>query len=461
MARATGGWRLPSAEGPRHEESRITTLTLLTGVVVLYGVLNARGFSRALALAGATPVGAAAILGAVAVPTFYAVALGAAAGVVLRFLHHLRSSPAGAIDRVPGIRPLVLLFVVAVLVTLLSPMIFDGLRVLASGGGDARLASGVLTKSNLAQIAYLLLSLCVVVYLARSPSAGPEIVGTAAILATLLSLWAWSGRYGVPYPTGVFDNSPAFIFIDTLAGGLPRVRGIFSEPAGLAGSCLITLAYSASRLGTVAGPRRLGLVVTIMIAVFLGSISTSATFFVAGAVLAVLALAVGASRFLLRRGPLSGAAVTVVCAAAIAALWVLPLISNFLGSVVEQKVGSSSYDDRSGADAYSYKLVVDTLGLGVGLGSNRASSFAASLLSTVGVVGTLLFVVAVAVLLRETWGIRAVRPVAWALMALLVTKVISGPDLADSSGILWLSLGVLARAALTKSATPASDTARA
>jgi len=436
-------------------------MTLLTVVVVLYGVLSARGYGRALALAGATPVGAAVVLGSVAVPTFYAAALGAAVGVALRFLQHVRSSAGDEVDRVPGVRPLVLLLVVSIVVTLVAPMLFNGLPVLPSGGGQLHLASGVLTKSNIAQIAYLSLSVCVVVYLARSRTGGAELVGTAAILATVLSLWAWSSRYGVPYPTGVFDNSPSFAFIDTLPGGRLRVRGIFSEPAGLAGSCLITIAYATSRVGLVTGVRRLGLVLVIAIALTLGSISTSATFFVAGALLAAVAVAVGASRFLLRRGTLSGVAVTTVCAVAIAALWALPRLTNFLGAVVEDKVGSSSFDDRSGVDDYAYKLTFDTFGFGVGLGSNRASSFAASLLSTVGVLGTLLFVAAVVVLLRDTWHLRAVRPVAWALTALLITKVISGPDLADSSGILWMSLGVLGRAALARSSLPVPRPTRA
>ena len=108
----------------------------------------------------------------------------------------------------------------------------------------------------------------------------------------------------------------------------------------------------------------------------------------------------------------------------------------------------SSYSDRSAADRYSYHLAWDTLGIGVGVGSNRASSFAATLLSTVGIAGTLLLAVVIWVLVRDAWPVRTVRPVVWALGALLIAKVISGPDLNDTSGILWMSLGVLAHAAL-------------
>ncbi len=415
---------------------------------MLLGVLHPKGYGLALALGGATPIGAALVLGAVALPTFYAVAVGAAVGIVLRHLQRVRWSPGVVLAPVPGARPLVLLVVVGVLVTLIAPMVFDGLPVLSPGGEGNRLMAGVLTKSNIAQIVYVILSVCVVVFLARSKSIGPEVVGIAAITTTTLSLWAWTHQVaGVPFPEGLFDNSPAFTFQNTFPGGAPRVRGILSEPAGLAASSLITIAYTASRLRSVQGLRRLLLLLALAAAVLLGCVSTSATFFVAGVALAAIALAVAASRFVLNGGSLSRSTTLIVCTAAIAALWLLPWSANFIGAIVDEKVGSNSYDDRSGSDAFSLTLLVDTLGLGTGLGSNRASSFAASLLSTVGIIGALLLATAIWVLVRDTWPVPLVRPVTWALIAQLLVKVISGPDLADTSGILWLSLGVLAHAA--------------
>lgn len=420
--------------------------------MIAIGVFNRGGYARALGLAGATPIGAAAVVGAVAVPTFYAVAVGAAIGLALRLLHEART-PEEPTTTVPASRSLVLLVVVGVLVTLVAPLLFNGLRVLTSRGAS-HLTAGVLTKSNFAQIIYLVLSVAVVFFLARARWAGPEVVGTAACLATLLSFWAWSGTtFGVPFPVGLFDNSPAFTFQDVLPGGGPRVRGIFSEPAGLANSSLVSLAYGAARLRAVTGLRRIGLIAVMAMAGYLGVISTSATFFVAGAGLGVIAILVAASSLLFGRGSLSRGVATTLCAAAISSVWLLPLLTNTLAQVISDKVVSSSYSDRSQADRYSYELAWDTLGLGVGVGSNRGSSFAATLLSTVGIVGTLLLAVVIWVLVRDAWPARSVRPVVWALAALLIAKVISGPDLADTSGILWMSLGVLAHAALRHRAT--------
>jgi hypothetical protein len=416
--------------------------------VVVYGVFNRRGYGRALALGGATPVGAAFVVGAIAVPTFYAVAVGAVAGVVLRLLQRSRQESARTTRPVTGSRLLVLFVVGAVLTTLVAPLLFNGLPVLRPEGEGAALAAGVVTKSNLAQLAYLLLSVAVVAFLARSRWAGPELVGTATCLATLLSLWSWAHlNAGLPYPEGVFDNSPAFAFIQTLPGGAPRVRGIFSEPAGLASSCLVTIAYCASRFGQVQGVRRLGVLLVGAAALFLGSISTSTTFLIAGIALVAVAAVVTTSSFVLRGGSLQRSAVSALCAAALASLFLLPYLAAVIGKEVGDKVGSSSYVDRSSSDSVSLRLLLDTFGIGTGVGANRGSSFFATLLSTVGIVGTVLFVAVVVVLVRGAWNVRQARPAAWALIALLIAKAVSGPELSDSTGVLWLSLGVLAHAA--------------
>ncbi len=414
-----------------------------------------------MALGAATPIGAAVVVGGVSVPTFYAVAVGALIAVALQLLRDSRSEFAVVSPPVPANRSLVLFTVVSVLITLVAPLLFNGLPVLSPTGPTSALLAGVLTKSNMAQIAYLVLSVGVVAYLARARWTGPEIVGTAAGLATLLSFWAWSHMAaGVPFPEGVFDNSPTFVFQSVFPGGAPRVRGIFSEPAGLATSCLVTIAYCASRMRQVRGLRRLGLLTLGSAAAFLGQISTSTTFLVAGVVLVALAAVAGVAHFVLRRGSISTGSTVTLCSAAIASVWLLPYVANTVGREVESKVGTSSYADRSSADSTSYGLVIDTLGLGTGLGANRASSFAASLLSTVGIVGTALFVTVVFVLVRRAWPVLRVRPVIWALAAALIAKVVSGPDLSDSSGILWLSLGVLAHAGLNGGEVPRSEVPR-
>lgn len=424
----------------------MTTLTLLTLVVIAYGVAGRRGYVRALALGGSTAAGAALVAGGTAVPTFYAVAMGAAVGV---FLGTLRCGPLPATTRrrlPPGGAMLVVFFAWAVLVTVVAPFLFDGLPVLSADGSPRVLGAGTVTTSNLAQIVYLALGLCVFVVVARSPFSGPELIGLAAGLTTVLSAWRYLSDLGVPFPSGVFDNSPAFAYVETDVGGAERFRGILSEPAGLALSSLVTASYMFSRAVRVRGSHRVGVLSVAGLAVLLGAVSTSATFVVAGMVLLVIAglwLGLG---FVLRRSSFSAVSSVLLCLVVIAALWFLPLATAFVQTTIDDKVSSSSFEDRGSSDTGSYDIFFDTYGVGAGLGSTRGSSFVPSLLSTVGIPGTLLFGLVVVGLIVRAASVREYRPVVWALAALLVVKIISGPDLSDSSGILWLSLGLLARA---------------
>ncbi|WFG44919.1 hypothetical protein [Pseudonocardia alni] len=427
----------------------MTTLTLLTLAIIAYGVLRRDGYPRALALGGATPAGAALVVGSVAVPTFYAVALGAAVAVVLGVVGGgpFRRTPRRPLP--PGVGLLVLFASWGVLVTLLAPLLFDGQPVVLPSGPGAQIQAGALTSSNIAQTIYLVVGICVVVLIARSRSAGPELVGLAAGLVVVLSLWRYGNvEAGLPFPEKVFDNAPFFHYIETAPGGVQRFRGVLSEPSALAGSCLVAICYLVPRSAQIGGWRRWAALMLATAAGYLGVISTSTGFLVAAVVVMMVAIATFLLGFLARRTSVSGVATVVAAGMVVLALWLVPIVAGFVEAEVGDKVGSASYDERSGADLASYDTFLDTFGLGVGLGANRASSFLAGLLSTVGIVGALLLVGAIAELVRRSWPVREYRPVVWALVALLTLKVIAGPDLSDPSGVFWIALGLLSRAAL-------------
>ena len=426
----------------------MTSLTFVTVLIIAYGVLGRNGYGRALAFGGVTASGAAAVVGNIAVPTFYAVALGTVVALGLNLLGNSKT-PAPARRTFPPAVSLLLFFLIwSVLVTLVAPVLFDGMTVLLPAG-PTRLTSAAFTSSNIAQVVYLSLGVSVVLFLARSARSGPEIVGLLAGLTTVLSLWRYLHQLvGLPFPEGVLDNSPSFAYIETAPNDVERFRGIASEPAGLAGSCLVTIAYMLPRSLQVRGWRQAGALLVAAAAAYLGAISTSATFVVAGVAIALIATLAHALGFLLRRTPVSAIASVVGCTLAVVAIWILPIIADFVETTVNEKVGSSSFTERSASDSASLGVFIDTFGFGVGLGANRASSFMPGLLSGTGIIGTLLFVAAVLTLIRRSAPVREYRPVVWALVGLLVVKVIAGPDLSDTTGVLWISLGLLSHAAL-------------
>lgn len=427
----------------------MTTLTVSTLLIMLLGAVTRLGYGRALALGGATGAGAAFVAGTTAVPTFYAVAAGAAVAVGLDLLQRGRRGPELQ-HRLPPASSLLLgFFLWSVFVTLLAPLFFNGQAVLTPNGVGAELTAGIVTTSNIAQMGYLFLGVCVVILLGRSRRATPQILGLAAGLTTVLCLWRYFHQtFGLPFPDDVFDNSPAFSYVETAPKGVQRFRGILSEPAGLAVSSLVTMSYMLPRALRVRGVRRIGAVLIAAAACYLGIISTSATFVVGGGlVLAVVGASLGLG-FLARRVSIGAVATVVGCILVLVALAVLPVVYGFVEDTINAKVSSSSYTDRSGANGDSYSIFLDTWGFGVGLGSSRASSFLPGLLSTTGLPGTLLFVAAVVTLLVRSAQVDAYRPVLWALVTLLLVKVVSGPDLSDSTGILWIALGLLSQAAV-------------
>lgn len=424
----------------------MTSLTLISMLVVIYGAFSKKGFARAVAIGGITPAGAALVAGTVAVPTFYFVALGA---LVALASSSGTDEPVELAGKVPtGIPGLTVFFGWCTFITVMAPFLFDGLRTHVPSIPVNVLTAGSLTSSNIAQVAYLFLGIAVVLLLARTRGAGPPLLGLTLGGTTLLCLWAYLGTLGVPFPKGWFDNSPTFKYIQTEVGGAERFRGIFSEPAGLALSCVATSAYMGARSLRTAGATRVGCIAVALVAIYLGVVSTSATFLVGGlAVLAVGITAYGLG-FLARKFSLNASVIMLSPILVLLAVVALPILGSFVQAAIDAKVSSSSFDDRGSLDDYSYAAFRESMGLGVGLGSNRGSSFFASLLAATGLFGVVLLALSITSLVRNAWSVVRYRPVIWTLVAVLSVKVVSGPDLSDTSGILWICLGLLANAAM-------------
>jgi hypothetical protein len=125
-------------------------------------------------------------------------------------------------------------------------------------------------------------------------------------------------------------------------------------------------------------------------------------------------------------------------------------ISLILDNVIFNKTDSTSYQQRSYADALAIKIFVETYGVGVGLGSHKANSLFLTLLSNVGIAGLVLFGSFVYGLLRSLF-VRgdaprdrfrhAMAPFQWGLVGLIAVHIGSNPNL--STLTLWLQMGGL------------------
>jgi uncharacterized membrane protein YeiB len=193
---------------------------------------------------------------------------------------------------------------------------------------------------------------------------------------------------------------------------------------------------------------RLALIVGTMAAL---ALSTSSTAFIGLAGAAVWAT----GRYVLwplivgdRRNPRAAVAVVAMGVAVVCVFAASSTLRELVRQMVLEKNDSSSYEERSGSDAVSTGLVAATWGLGVGLGSNRGSSFGPSLLSTVGVAGAVGLAGVMVHLIRPPHrGLSPLakpwhEPLAAGLLGVVGTKLVSSPDLVTPS--MWaLMAGLL------------------
>lgn len=339
-------------------------------------------------------------------------------------------------------------------ITLLGPVLFDGTDVLLPRGGiDAQVADPTpleFTISNFAQVAYLVLAAVVICMFARFRRLSPHLLAPGLALAAVLSLWRLlHDQAGLPFPTTFFDNSTNVAYVDGTPDGGYRLRGVFPEPSALALYSIATIAYGVAMLARTRHWHRwayLALVAAALVNLFW---SRSGTAVVAGVAVLGLALVVAVVRAV-RNGAAVMPVAFLLCVAGGAFLAVADRAVGFVVDVVEDKLGSSSYANRTGADGYSLRLVVDTWGLGLGLGSNRPSSLWPMLLSCVGIVGTVLFAALVLRLVLRTASLGPWRPVMWVTVAAVLTKSIAGSHLTDP--LLVLSLALCAHASASAAA---------
>lgn len=438
----------------------ITPLGILAGIALLLAAASRiRPISVFAASAGLT-IGCSVIVGGESVTVFYTLALGFAAHLGYAWfsgrrtiwrstsLHLLPEQ-----DRwyaLPGAPVLLFFGMWCALITLVGPTLFRGYPVLVPRGGiDAQVQDpGTLdyTVSNFAQLLYLLLGLATILVVARARAPVGQLVGIALGLQAALVFWRLlSVNTGVPFPEGFFDNSTNVHFIESTSTGETRFRGIMAEPSSLGEGSLATVAYFAARVPLARGGGRLLSMVLVVMAVISGLLSTSAAFVAAGLVCAAVALVVAFVGFTLRRSAVSPLLALVICGSVVMAAVSYREVLRLVGQVASEKVGSSSYHSRSGADLFSLNLTLDTWGLGTGLGSNRPSSMIAALLSCVGVPGTLALFAFMTIMVTANWHRRLLRPTIWALVAIVVSKIVAGPTTLEP--IPALCLGVLAHAA--------------
>lgn len=215
------------------------------------------------------------------------------------------------------------------------------------------------------------------------------------LLSVLLNLGETYG--GLDTGLSLVRNGGYAVMVGGEQGGLQRITGPFSEASAFASFTLPVFAFHASlwlqgERGRACGTVALWLLLVILMAtsstgyVALGLYATGLVALRLPHVLAPSALRLWRSLAIL--GLLG---LVVLAAAALFRQGAADKLLHFFNTVLGQKLQSSSGMERMQWNLQGLRNLVDSYGLGVGLGSTRASSYLIMLLANLGVIGTLLY----------------------------------------------------------------------
>ncbi len=194
----------------------------------------------------------------------------------------------------------------------------------------------------------------------------------------------------------------------TMEGGFWRIAGPYSEASTFGAVSLAGLAFSYTYWRRTNSRFAAGIAATLFLLLLL---STSTTAYVGLALLgipvALSLLRALASARPSRQDVLLVVLLTVLCLAIMAvslgnARFFEPLM-RLIDQMVTHKMSSASGQERAYWNYKSLQAFFDTSGLGIGLGSSRASSWPIAVLSQLGVVGALLIAMLLAALV---WPLR-------------------------------------------------------
>lgn len=363
-------------------------------------------------------------------------------------------------SHMPQSKWLLIFGAIAIASTIALPIIFSGTPVydpkIGIDDGLFNRPPLSLGLNNVAQaifVAWHLATAYAVLAIAFSPQKTRKFYVFAFYLAVFfIFAQSFCSLTGIPYPDSLIRNNPGYGIITDTELVLHGVRcpGTFTEPS-IAGAFILMycVGFLVEYLAGKGGAFRV-----IVALVVIGLISSSGALLALGICLVALAIRYWPFRFpwhikIERAKRIAWISFLLVTPLALA-LGASASYREALMGLTVSKGETGSFINRTASDLYALQLFVRTYGLGLGLGSNRASSLLTTLLSCVGLMGTLTFGVFFFKLFADlrdeyTW-------LRWAAVALLVNMCI---DISDVTfPILWIPILLAIQVTQNKSGIP-------
>lgn len=304
----------------------------------------------------------------------------------------------------PGF-PLLLLLVVTSVSAIYLPRVFQGQTEIFTTGQGRDQARVVLAQlrpvgANISQLAKMILaaSAFVLFTIILRRTAGAQHALRAMVISTLFHIVLSavdlvSGAMGLSVLEPL-RTAPYMMLDNQRMMGIRRLVGGFPEPSSYG---LYTIGLFGFWLRLWFGPGRFrfsGLILIVVILLCLRSTSSSTIATLAGYTVLFLAWQMRTVAKQNRSGFvyafLSGAIPLVVGISVV--LWAfVPAASEFLNSTLIEKMNTHSGQERTSWNVQALRNFYDSYGLGVGIGSVRASSWLLTVLGSIGLLGALMY----------------------------------------------------------------------
>lgn len=355
-------------------------------------------------------------------------------------------------------RPLLMLSAWGIASAFLLPHLFAGIHVDTPRLGMDPVSTTPLewSMSNVAQAGYLILNSMFLIYvvwrstdLSYIDQLASSFVWSGAIAAAVGAYQLAAHVLGFPFPAEIFNSNAGWQqLVSQKVAGAWRVSATFNEPS----SAGIFFAAWTTYLLFLTMDRRsaTGLLwILFWCGIVMLILTTSTTGYLTAFILIAL-LAFREIGTLAVKGTFNEKLLFTFAAIATAlgaAALFIPDFHQLLSDILWYKSQSHSGQERHSTILVALDLVMQTCGLGVGLGSNRPSGMLFYILSNVGIPGSILILGLITATRRvvvktmrapdTSNKIRAyTRSAAWALAMYCVAMCISGADI--SSPHLWI-----------------------
>jgi hypothetical protein len=298
------------------------------------------------------------------------------------------------------------------------------------------------TLSNLAQAGYLTLNIGTVIYalqVVRTREQADQLrraLYWAVFIVVIISFaQTFADQVGLEFPYELFNNNSGYSQgFNQAAGSMHRAASTFLEPS-MAGSYL-----AAVTCGLLAGFFRDGRQMSRLLPIFavLSALvlTLSTTGFVTIAIgMALLILYSRRSRRVEQPHKWSASKWILILSVIGVTVYFVLSSSDLMDAILAmtlEKMDSFSFWGRLAKEMQAIVVFVNTYGLGAGLGSNRSSGLLTTLLSSVGLVGTITFGYILYRITKLFPGVSAGRSLQvayWSLLVITISEVVAVPDI--------------------------------